>query len=129
MATYIPDGYTEAGYLRGVERLYEELRFTYRPATPEESAEFFDSCRNLKPREEVQQSAKFIRSKLVSWQLRDRKGDAVPLTPETVGHINRQLFYRLLAVIIGTEPCDADPNGGTDEKKGDERLEHDAKNS
>ena len=128
MPSFIPDGYTEKGFIKGVDRLYGDLRFTYRPATPDEVGEYSESAPTKRGREEIQFAARFLKGKLLAWDMKDPSGHAVPLTVENLCRVNRLLLLRIIYVVHGSDASDMDPEGAGDGQTGKERLEGDVKN-
>lgn len=125
MASYIPDGYTEKGYIEGVPRLYEALRFKFRPMRIEDGSEFLDllSKMSAKPREGEVFTAKMLAKRVLEWDLKD-KGQTLPLDVKTLLGVQRRLFYRLMAIVLGTDASDMDP--AWSEQEQDEFLERKA---
>ena len=115
-ASYIPDGYEEKAYIEGVPGLHGPLRFSYRPMRVEEGSEFYHGLNGLKPREAERHTAKMLASKIRTWSLRGRDDDALKVESKTVLGMQRRLFQRLLAIVIGSEPSDLDPEWSDDEQ-------------
>ena len=104
---YIPEGYTEEGYVREAPGLHGPVRFTFTPMLITERAALF-SQRMLALPEELQdrRCADVLCGKLVSWSVADTQGQPLPLTPENVLRLKPALFQRLLAIVSGMEPSD-----------------------
>ena len=116
MTGFIPDGYVSKGYIEGVPQLYGELRFRFRPVLMEESSEFFEQGARLKAREADRRTAKLLKDKMVEWDLKDLKGDLLDIDVPVLLRLNRRLFQRLAAIVLGTEPCDLDPQWSDEEQ-------------
>lgn len=108
----INDGYTRHGYLAAVERMHGDLRFTYRPMLPEETASLVGDSfiqRNPVPQKRFAIMAAAIQGKLVEWSETDEKGEAIKITIDAVRRMPWNLFHGLFNVISGVGSSDADP--------------------
>ena len=125
MGSYISDGYTRTGYIAAAvpeesgERLYDDLEFTYRPATRMDvtrlDAEIVVAVRNKefdpKCAERAEQIAcKFVASRIDSWTLKDVGIHDVPVTAAACERIHPYLFTRLYGSLRGTLASDVKPN-------------------
>lgn len=136
---FIDDGYTEAGFIRAEPGLFDcDLRFAYRPMLPEERDSVAEGIERRKAHEAVQLVARTIAAHVSEWDLRDAKGEPVPVGERTIRRLRPRLFDRLYFVISGRQPSDPDPTkpGAGQDQEGDsyaERLmraqEADQKNS
>lgn len=104
---YIPEGYTEEGYIREAPGLHGPVRFTFRPMSVVERAALF-SQRMLALPEELQdrRCADVLCGQLVSWSVLDAQGEPLALTAENILRLKPALFQRLLAIVSGLEPSD-----------------------
>src|SRR4051794_7716451 len=109
MAAYIGDGMAESAYLKAVPKQFEEVRFTFRPATSEERSEFLDQVSRLPPIEQERKSAQFLEQKIVTWSIRNRKGDLLPVKADVLRKLHPTLFDRMRMVVLGTAVWDDDP--------------------
>jgi hypothetical protein len=124
MASYISDGYTRNGYIAAAvpeksgERLYDDLRFTYRPATRMDINKLDAEIRVAAHNQDFDPTAailaetiacKFVANRLVSWSLKDVGVPDVPVTADAVGRLQVYLFTRLYSIIRGTAVSDLDP--------------------
>jgi len=130
MPGFIGDGYEERAYLRGVPKLYDDVRFTFRPMLAEARADYVDRGSRLRAREQTKRSAEMIEHHVLEWDIRDDKDRLVPLTAENILRLHPNLFNRLLWVITGTEAWDDDPDEpGTPPQRTRATLIEDQKNS
>jgi len=111
---YISDGYTVKGYIEGRPRLYESLRFSYRPLLLTERAEFSERNVGKKVREQNYNIAKLLEERIVEWDLKKpiKNSDAaepVPAKSAEILRLNPVLFDRLFGIVCGTEAYDDDP--------------------
>lgn len=110
MAAWIPDGYTERGFIEPVENLHEGLRFRYRPMLIEDGSEFIDSVARLKPREAERKTAAMLAKQLIDWELRSPStGEQVEKSPASILKLKRVVFQRLTQIVLGMQPSDTDP--------------------
>src|SRR5262245_30308487 len=124
---YISDGFTESAFLKGVARLYDDVRFSYRPLLIDERSEFLDCTGKLSPAQRERETAKLMAGKLVSWDVTDRNGNALPANADNLLRLRPVLFQRLSFVVLGIEAPDEDPNGTPEEQAERQRLVEQAK--
>ncbi len=104
---YIPEGYTEEGYIREVPGLHGPVRFTFRPMLVVERAALFGQ-RMLSMPDELQdrRCADVLCGCLVSWSVTDAEGRPLAVTAENILRLKPALFQRMLAIVSGVEPSD-----------------------
>jgi hypothetical protein len=104
---YVNDGCTLTGTINEVANLHSALRMTYRPMTAEEYAQHNQDMVQLN---EVQANqllgAEFV-AHVRSWDLKDVKGNPVPLSLDSVKKIVRPLFVRAWRIMAGMEGPDS----------------------
>ena len=113
MSVFIEDGYTCNGYIKSLERVHDEFRFQYRPATVLERA---DTIQKTTLTKDTQKNEKImavaIAKHLVGWC------DDRDITPQNVLKLPPNVFNRLASIVIyGTEGGDLDPDAPTDDSK------------
>lgn len=109
---YVPadDGYTFDGFLEGVEHQMPDIRFTYRPLISEERSEFIDALKGKKGRDQDREIAKKLSERIKSWDLKDGRGETLPITRDTVRRLQFPTFNRLSGIVIyGSQISDQDP--------------------
>lgn len=107
---YIPDGYTETGYIAEVPRIHGEVRFTFRPMLNEERAIVYGRrAKELSPRELEQQFAAEIVARVNEWSLVQDDGSPLAITRENVLRLKPMLFQRLFQIVAGSDASDVDP--------------------
>ncbi len=120
LLNFIPnDGYTEKVYLKGIPRLTSDVRIEVRPMLVEERSVYSRAASSLGPAETNQKAAGVIRERLVSWDLKDAKGQPVPITHENILRLKPALFERLFSIIAGLDAGDEDPEKPSEERKAD----------
>ncbi len=111
---YLADGYTQPAYLKGVPNLYEDLRFTYRPAVIEERSQILANFSTTKPDAFDRKVALFLAQKIKSWDIVDPPGQDVEVTAAAILRLPPELFQKLWQVVGGFEACDTDPDWPAD---------------
>lgn len=109
MASFIADGYTEPFYVAAIPGIHEPLRGRFRRALGWENAEARRTAAQLKPREAEHHWAKFIKSKLIEWDLKTPDGKPVDLTEANLLRMNPTLNEALTAIVMSARASDADP--------------------
>jgi hypothetical protein len=109
----IRDGYNERGYIAEVPRLHPAVRFEFRPMTLAERGLYIKAIGTLKKDNELRTyMAGCIKEHLTGqppWDLRNDKGEIVPLTVDELLRLKPRLFDRLFMIVSGEEAPDADP--------------------
>ena len=111
---FISDGYTETGYIAEVQRLHPALRFEFRPFLPEERSRLITENERHPPIKAAQNTAEKIadskNGKIKSWDLKDDKGEPVPVSADAFRRIKPALHGRLLGIVMGLDASDEDPD-------------------
>ena len=107
------DGYTEHGYIAEVPRLHPALRFAFRPMTLAERALYIKAVGQFRKDDEIRTyMAGEIKRHLPGqppWDLRNDKGELVPLTVDELLKLKPRLFDSLFMIVSGEAAPDADP--------------------
>jgi len=104
------DGYTKHGYIAHKEGFWNELRFTYRPATHAERTAYEDGIRDSKGAAASRVVCVAIAKHVSSWDEVDAHGKQLPVTADTVQRLeNPYLVDRLYNIVRGWECSDPDP--------------------
>ncbi len=106
---FIDDGFSGAGYIRGVRGLFPDVRFTFREMAPADRINYFRSLENLDGAGRVAVDAKLLETRLNNWDLKFRSGQIAPITLATVQKLKGGLLARLVNQITGLEGPDEDP--------------------
>lgn len=115
MLNYIPDGYTEKGYIEPSDGKHDALAFTYRPMLPEERDAVEEVLAIRPAREGSQVVAAAVAHALFEWDLRDVNGCPVPVGLDLVRRLRPTLLDKLYAVVSGREAGDPPPKQTTTE--------------
>ena len=103
------DGYTVSAFIRGRERMYPDLRFSFRPVLSPEWAEFAERTPQTVP-DRMRHNAAGIVNSIVSWDAKDRRGKVVEITADNVLRLHRDLFMRIVDIVINSvDGGDPDP--------------------
>lgn len=114
---FIPDGYTESAFVRAIPNIHGDFRFEYRPMLVEERTPLLAASNSMKPDAYDRKCAAELAKKLVSWDLADEKGNAVPISAANILRLKPKLWGRVFAIVAGLDAHDGDP-GLSVEKKG-----------
>ena len=121
----IRDGFTQDGFIAESEGLHGELRFKFRPMLPEEYEllELFRQSNPGDPRRVGAKEREEIASRLKAWSEVDNTNTSVPINADVLKMLRPELWYKLLAVVIGQRRTDDDPKSkGLDDKNLSEQL-------
>ncbi len=124
---YIPsDGYTLEGFAEARDGMGEAVQFSYRPISADMQATFNASLALLQDTPNnpanFRKRADIIRSRLVSWDVKNDKGELLPLTTVEVRKLSSELFWKLFGIIFGTIPTDINPRWAEDQQEEEARL-------
>lgn len=106
---FLRDGYTEPGFIAAVAGLHGTLAFEYRPTLPEQQSDLISTADSLKAAAYDRKCADFIAKHLVSWDLKDDKGQAVPVSAVNVLRLRPKLYNRLYHIVLGLGATDINP--------------------
>lgn len=105
---FIPDGYTEDGYIAESVNIHEAVRFKYRPVLPEAVRalmhNFFDKTAKIQGNI-VDET---LKRQLVEWDLCDHGGNPLPISIDVLQHIKKPLKDRLFNIVTCYEGSDSD---------------------
>lgn len=118
---YVPldDGYTETGTIAGVAGLHPDLTISRRPVLIDERTAYYQVAEKLTGTALNHHAATLIAGKLRSWDLKDHKGQPVPIEIVNAKRVQPKLFDALFAVLIGDKPFDRQPEQAPAELDGD----------
>jgi hypothetical protein len=92
LTAFVDDGYTRDGRIAEAAGRWPEINFAYRPADASQFTEQFVAERLAK--------------NLVSWDIRNSKGESVPITAENLMRLVHPVLMRIYAIINSTEASD-----------------------
>lgn len=102
----ISDGYTERAWLAGVPHLYPRVEFSYRPFLQEQLVAYQLQADKLTGLQLRQFAAGLLAAAVVEWDLKDGRGNVVPIDAAAMLRLKDRLFQRLLMVVSTLEPPD-----------------------
>ena len=111
MPAYLRDGYNQHGFIRGVPRLFDDVRFEYRPCLHEERLGLDLANPRLTPKELAQRTYKLLADKLLSWDVKADENDDehLPIKLDSIRRLHPAVIERLYAIVVGDIPPDEDP--------------------
>ncbi len=116
--THIRDGFTRGGFIKEVDGLHGELRFTFRPMLPEER----NAVRRLVGTEKGDKGDVILRTAiadhLVDWSAADDEGRSIKVGPEGVRRLPPSLYDRLYLIVSGMDASDPDPEATSEVETG-----------
>lgn len=107
------DGYSrEDGFIKEEPRLYNALRFKWRPVTVQQRSVVYrlmdDAVAANDPNKAESISADAMVRALISWDLKDQNGKDVPISVANVLRLQPNLGVRLFRILMGREAPDED---------------------
>jgi hypothetical protein len=112
MQNYIPDGYTESGYIKAATGLYGEFRFKYRPMLQEEKDAILEAVEKKGAIAKTLLLAQSLQARITEWDLTDNRSATpkpVLIQVDNVRRLRPALFNRLFWIVAGIEASDPDP--------------------
>jgi hypothetical protein len=102
MALLINDGFTWEDTVPARGR-FPSVTFRYRPALPED---VFDYLHAPKPtgKDVLRVAARLLAKHLVSWDVTDDKGDAVPVSEDVLRRVPHPVLVKMVDVVTGYGP-------------------------
>jgi hypothetical protein len=120
---YIPDGYTEDGFIAAEPGIHPAVHFSYRPMLHEEVVQV--DVEAARKNGSNQPAARALAEKIVQWDITDPKGQPLAVGFEVLTKLRGKLFLKLWAIVAGFRASDDAPASET----GQAKLEADLKNS
>ena len=105
----IHDGYTIDAYVREAPRLYQAMRFKFRPMLAESVSELGRRTEKAEGAQFMAIVAKVVSEQIVEWDETDAKGNPVPVSLETTRRLPYPLLFRLYGIVRMMEPHDEVP--------------------
>ncbi len=105
----IDDGYTRQGYLAEVERLHDNLAFTFRPMLAEEVDAVAEAAESKTAAEKSRIMRGVIAKQLQSWDVISGKGMTAEINIENVRRLPWRVVNQLYNMVAGLIPVDERP--------------------
>lgn len=115
---WIPDGHNFSGFIKGIDRLFPDLRFTYRQATTQARAAIrhsIDLATN-DPLKVETIGAQTIKAHVLDWDLKKPDGSTVPLTVSDILRVQAVLERTIYRIVMGDQAPDEDPKLQNEER-------------
>jgi hypothetical protein len=103
LSPFIDDGCTRDGRVEGVPGIFVDVRFSYRPATSADIAEQVIRTRDLDDVAWHKLMSEKLAKHIVSWNIRNKNNEVIPITPENCGRLINPVFMKLYMIINGSE--------------------------
>ena len=113
---HILDGYTRKGYIKGVEGLYQTVRFKYRPVPYDHREELLERWSSGGAKYRIEKSCDLLADKICEWNMTAQAGTELDCKqPKSYRKLNGQLHARLLDIVLGDAVSDTDPEEPEDD--------------
>lgn len=99
-SSYIDDGYTESGLIRGGGK-FVDIAFNYRPMTAREAAAFWKKSQKLDEEKALDATIEVLAAKLTDWSVTDSAGKPVPITTATLQQMRPAIIGSLFDAVYG----------------------------
>lgn len=119
-SAYIPDGYTEKAFIKGVPGLYQAVRFEYRPLLPDAVRAKTHSWNLISATEASKRINETIHKQVVSWDL-EHDDKALPVESKVVCRLKFNLLDRMFNIITQFDVGDEDPNAEIPQQEEDSK--------
>jgi hypothetical protein len=107
ISPFIGDGYDESATIPAMPGKWSEVRINYRCISADEESEVYAKQKLFPARSPVAHFAELMATKIQGWNLKDREGNPVPVTAETIKGLSPLFYDVLLQYVNGTLPSDA----------------------
>lgn len=108
MPAFIDDGFTRTAKINEEPGLYEEVRFSYRPATQAESRVWVEKRSRFSPEEIGNLDAEFLAKHITDWNVKNQSGAKVAISKANFLRIQPNLNLRMVHIVGGLSPDDSD---------------------
>lgn len=96
----IDDGFTLEGYIPPRKGVHGEVNFTYRLAPPKRVYEYGQEPRGT-GQQMLNAVTKLLAELLVKWDVRDRQGNEVPITPAVLARVPVPVLEQMVNAVTG----------------------------
>ncbi|QDT41061.1 hypothetical protein Pan241w_11200 [Gimesia alba] len=120
---FIPDGYTEDGFIAESKGVHEAVRFKFRPVLPEAVRALMHNFYEKTAKAQSDIVNETLKRQLVEWDLCDLSDTPLKITTSNLCRIKKPLKDRLFNIVTCYEGSDDDQD--SDSQKEDEDLNFD----
>jgi hypothetical protein len=113
------DGQTRRAYIAAVERLHDDLAFSYRPMLPEEVEITEAALTSKEAKKAVEIIVAQVVRHVVEWSEVDDHDKPQPVSVRNVRHLPYQVLNKLYKIIAGLMPSDPLPDGAPKDDQDD----------
>lgn len=127
-SAFIDDDYEREGYISRRPGLHPAVKFSFRPMLMTERSRMLTEQNRAKtPEESETLAAKEIARRIKWWDIENRNGKEVGITPENVIRLQPRVFVSMFSQVIGSEGPDPTPElDNLDEIKTEKEREEDS---
>lgn len=111
---FLDEGYTASVDIPAVEGLHGALSLEYKPCVSSQIAKALDASQKSEE-DWTKATIGICASQIAAWTLKDRHGNAVPISPASLGRVSRPLLLKIAAAVVFGEK----PNGEKASIEGD----------
>ena len=127
---YVPqlpnDGYTLDGFVEAKQGFGESVKFKYRPVTAEKQAMMTASLSLLQDTPtnpaNFRKRAEIIKGRIISWDIKDDKGNPLLVNQTTIQNLAPELFWKLFGIVFGSIPTDINPEWEEEQQREENEL-------
>jgi hypothetical protein len=123
---FINDGYIKRGFIKAVPGLYPSVSFEFRPTTAAQAEIIFGQSRRETNDDRVTTfHSNVIKKHLVSWDVKDYKGNLVPIETDKIRSLHPSIFQKVFSIIVGSTATE-DAAQDTVESRSDADMDYEA---
>lgn len=105
---FIPDGYTEGGFIEGIKNVHEAVRFKYRPVLPEAVRALMHNYFEKTAKAQGDIVDETLKRQIVEWDLCDHSGEVLEVSINNLHRIKKPLKDRLFNIVTCFDGSDDD---------------------
>lgn len=105
---FIPDGYTESGFIAELKNIHEPVRFKFRPVLPEAVRTLMNGFWEKTAKAQGEIVDQTLMRQLVEWDLTDHEGSPLEISVSNLRRIKKPLKDHLFNIVTCFEGSDDD---------------------
>ena len=110
LSAFIDDGYTREARIAEAPGRWPEINFAYRPADASQVVEQVTRGKHLDDSSWHRFVAEKLAKNLVSWDIKNGKGETVEITPANLMRLLHPVLMRIHGIVTSTEASDDQGN-------------------